>query len=312
MFYRIKLVDNLLDFYFKDCSHSDLAKKSVILGVFTSIFLIIIKGAAWMITDSISMQASVVDSVLDALTSFLGYHALLYSSVSFDKEHNYGHEKVEGIMALFQCLLVIYSGIMIFIEAYDTIKAPKPITNEFVGVIIMMVSCVAVYQLVYFQQYVAVKTDSVLVKGDSLHYVSDFLMNICIIISLLVSKIFSHVDVICGVLVGGYVLYSAFQILKSAIIDLMDESLPVDTQNNIIKAITSVGGVKKIKILKTRSAGMKKYVESRIFVDRFASLEESDRITGEIEAKVCAMFEKVDVIIKAEPEKADISSTTTR
>jgi ferrous-iron efflux pump FieF len=260
-----------------------------------------------MITDSISMQASVVDSVLDALTSFLGYHALLYSSVSFDKEHNYGHEKVEGIMALFQCLLVIYSGIMIFIEAYDTIKAPKPITNELVGVIIMMVSCVAVYQLVYFQQYVAEKTDSVLVKGDSLHYLSDFLMNICIIISLLVSKFFSHVDVICGVLVGGYVLYSAFQILKSAIIDLMDESLPVDTQNNIIKTITSVGGVKKIKILKTRSAGMKKYIESRIFVDRSASLEEADRITDEVEAKVCTMFEKVDVIIKAEPEKMNIS-----
>jgi ferrous-iron efflux pump FieF len=241
---------------------------------------------------------------LDALTSFLAYHALLFSSVSFDKEHNYGHEKVEGIMALFQCLLVIYSGVMVFVEAYETFKEPKPINNEILGVIIMLISCVAVYQLVYFQQYVATKTDSVLVKGDSLHYLSDFMMNICIIISLIASKFIAHIDIICGIAVGGYVLYSATLILKSAVIDLMDESLPEEIQKNIIHVITSVPGVKKIKILKTRSAGMKKYVESRIFVDENISLANANNITNEIESQLKNMFEKVDVIVKAEPENS--------
>ncbi|MDR1334139.1 MAG: cation diffusion facilitator family transporter [Holosporaceae bacterium] len=303
MFYRIKLVDNLLNLYFGKCSHSELAQKSVILGVITSVFLIITKGIAWMATDSISMQASVIDSILDALTSFLAYHALLFSSVSFDKEHNYGHEKVEGIMALFQCLLVIYSGIMVFAEAYETFKEPKPINNEIIGIIVMVISCVAVYQLVYFQQYVAEKTDSVLVKGDSLHYISDFMMNICIIISLVASKFFAYVDIVCGVAVGGYVLYSASTILKSAIIDLMDESLPQKTQEKITNTIISVAGVKRIKILKTRSAGMKKYVESRVLVDNAISLAEADHITSEVESRLNIMFEKIDVIIKAEPDQ---------
>ncbi|MDR2781290.1 MAG: cation diffusion facilitator family transporter [Holosporaceae bacterium] len=304
MFFRIKSVDNFLDFYFRGCSHSDLAKKSVILGVITSIFLIVAKCLAWVMTDSISMRASVIDSTLDALTSFLAYHALVFSSVSFDKEHNYGHEKVEGIMALFQCLLVIYSGIMIFIDAYEVFKEPKPITNETIGIIVMAISCAAVYQLVYFQQYVAEKTDSVLVKGDSLHYISDLLVNMCIILSLIVSKFFIYVDIVCGVIIGGYVLHSAFLILKNAIIDLMDESLPEKIQEDIKRTIKSVNGIKKIKILKTRSAGMKKYVESRILVDNTISLDEANCITNEIESRLSEMFEKVDVIVKAEPDNS--------
>ncbi|MDR1982675.1 MAG: cation diffusion facilitator family transporter [Holosporaceae bacterium] len=302
VFFRIKLFDRMLDMYCKNRSHTELAKQSVVFGVFISIFLIILKLGAWIITDSISMRASMTDSFLDALTSFLAYHALLFSSVSIDKEHNFGHEKVEGIMALFQCLLVIYSGIMIFVEAHEALLNPKSVNNTEVGIAVMIISCVAVYKLVYFQKYVALKTDSVLVKGDSLHYLSDFLVNICIVLSLLISKFFIYADVVCGVLVGGYVLYSAFLILKSAIVDLMDGSLPQNAQDRILKTIKSVDGVKKIKILKTRSAGMKKYIESIIKVSSGTSFVEADNITQKAESKLRGMFEKVDVIIKAEPD----------
>jgi ferrous-iron efflux pump FieF len=302
VFFRMKWLDRVLDAYCVGFSHSDLAKKSVVFGVIVSILLIILKFVAWIITDSISMRASMADSILDALSSFLAYHALLFSSTSFDKEHNFGHEKVEGIMALFQCLLVIYSGIMIFVEAYETFLNPQPINHEGVGVAVMLISCFAVYLLVYFQRYVASKTDSILVKGDSLHYLSDFLVNICIILSLLVSKFFIYADIVCGALVGGYVLYSAFLILKGAIVDLMDVSLPQSVQDRILKTIRSVDGVKDIKILKTRSAGMKKYIESIIKIDSAASFAEANGITQKAESELNGMFEKGDVIIKAEPD----------
>jgi ferrous-iron efflux pump FieF len=249
------------------------------------------------------------DSILDALTSFLAYHALLFSSISFDKGHNFGHEKVEGVMALFQCLLVIYSGIMIFVEAYEMLVDPKPVSNTGVGIAVMVISCFAVYQLVYFQKYVARKTDSLLVKGDALHYLSDFLVNICIIISLAVSKFFAYMDLVCGVIIGGYVLYSAFLILKGAIIDLMDAALPLKVQNNISKTITSVDGVEKIKILKTRSAGMKKYVEAVIEISPNVSFVEADGIAKTVESKLLGMFENVDAIVKAEPSKSFGSKT---
>ncbi|MDR0632466.1 MAG: cation diffusion facilitator family transporter [Holosporaceae bacterium] len=302
MFFRIKLLDDVLDLYFKNCSHVDLAKKSVVLGVITSVFLIVLKLITWMITDFISMRASMNDSILDALTSFMAYHALRFSAVSFDKEHNFGHEKIEGIMAFCQCLLVVYSGVMIFVEAYEVLLNPKPLKNGEIGIAVMVISCFAVYQLLYFQKYVALKTNSVLVRGDSLHYLSDFLVNICIIASLLISKFFPHIDVVCGVIIGGYVLYNALLILKGAMIDLMDESLPSETCSDIFKTANSVSGVEKIKRLRTRSAGMKKYVELRVKVDSKISLIEADNITREIEHRLHKMFEKVDAIVRAESD----------
>lgn len=293
------MFDRILDRYFKNCSQTDLAKSSVLLAVGTSIFLLILKWMAWIATSSISMQASVNDSFLDAFASFVAYHALKFSSIKYDVGHNFGHEKVEGIVAIFQCLIVICSGFIICKESYEIFLNPRHISNTAIGVSVMIISCIAVYQLIYFQKYVSDKTGSMIVMGDSLHYLSDFFMNICIIISLLLSKYFIYVDVVCGLTVGLYVFYNASIIMKNALRDLMDEALPEKIQTKIKKAILSVDGVKDIKILRTRSAGMKRYVESRVLVDDI-QMRDIDQITKNAEEEVRKIFENVDVIIKAE------------
>ena len=300
--FNIKFVDKTLDRCFSKSDSISLAKLSVSLGVMTSIFLVVIKLIAWYVTDSISLRASMTDSLLDALVSFLVYHALKYSDVKFDDDHNFGHEKVEGVVSIFQCLIIFYSGTMILHEAYEVWSDPKPIQNTMVGVAIMLVSTVAVYQLIYFQKYVARKTNSVLVKGDSLHYLSDFCMNLAVIGSLLLSNFFAYVDIIFGAIVGGYVLYSAYQVLKNALVDLMDEALPKKVRNEIKREINTVPEVREIKVLRTRSAGMKKHIEAIIEVDQNVSLKVADNITKNVEKKLSKLFEKVDILIKAEPE----------
>ncbi len=298
--FNIQIINKILDNYFKNVTHVELAKKSVQLGVITSIFLVVIKFIAWFTTGSISLQASMTDSLLDALTSFFVFHALKYSDIKFDEGHNFGHEKVEGVVAIFQCLLIFYSGWMILHEAYEALSEPNQIQNTAIGIIVMIISTLAVYQLIYFQNYVAYKTESILVKGDSLHYMSDFFMNIAVITSLILSNFFSLIDVIFGVVVGCYVLYNAFIIMRNALIDLMDESLPKAVQDKIKDVICSVDGVLEIKLLRTRSAGMKKYIEARIKVNSDLSLLEANKITDEIEKKLSKLYEKIDVTVKAE------------
>ena len=300
--FNIRFVDRTLNKCFSRYDPVSLAKLSVSLGVVTSIFLVIIKLVAWYMTDSISLQASMTDSLLDALVSFLVYHALKYSDVKFDDDHNFGHEKVEGIVSIFQCLIIFYSGVMILHEAYEAWSSPKPIQNTMVGITIMLISTIAVYQLIYFQKYVARKTSSVLVKGDSLHYLSDFCMNLAVIGSLILSNFFAYVDIIFGSSVGIYVLYSAYQVLRNAIVDLMDEALPQIERNKIVKEIASVPEVKEIKILRTRSAGMKKHIEAIIEVDPNMTLQRANVITKSIEKKLSKLFAKTDILVKAEPK----------
>lgn len=301
--FNIPFVDKMLDAVFKKCSHDELSRKSIALGVFTSVFLIAIKFIAWTVTNSISMQASMMDSILDALASFLAYHASVFAASNYDENHNFGHEKVEGVVAFLQCLLIVYSGIIICKEAYEMFVDPQQVANSHIGIWVMIVSCVAVYQLVYFQRYVMKKTDSILVKGDSLHYLSDLLMNMGIMASLILSQFCVYVDAICGVAVGAYVLYSAAIIIRNALIDLMDEALPADIRKQITEIITQQEGVRSIKLLRTRSAGMKKYIEARVAVDSDLTLRQANKISKNVEEALEVINEKVDVFVKAEPEE---------
>lgn len=299
--FNVGLINRLLDTIFRRTSHDELAQKSIAFAVFTSLFLVLIKFVAWIMTNSLSMQASMMDSILDALASFLAYHAAVFATSNYDENHNFGHEKVEGVVAFLQCLLVIYSGIVICKEAYEMFVDPKPVTNSMLGIAVMIVSCVAVYLLVYFQLYATKKTESILVKGDSLHYLSDLLMNIGIIASLVLSQFCIYIDAICGVAVGAYVLYSAVIIIRNALIDLMDEALPKEVQRKIREIIVGVDGVKEIKLLRTRSAGMKKYIEARVRVDENLSLKDADKIAQNVENSLAVINEKIDAFIKAEP-----------
>lgn len=297
-FLNIGFINKLLDARFKNYSHSELASSSVLLAVLTSVFLIAIKLGAWIYTNSLSLQASMNDSCLDAISSFVAYHALKYSAVTFDKEHNFGHEKVEGIFAIFQCIMVMYSGYVICREAYEFFLEPSTIENTTSGILVMVVSCFAVYQLLYFQNYVGIKTGSLVVKVDSLHYISDFFMNICVMLSVFLSKYFVFVDVVCGVTVGAYVFYNAYCILRSALRDLMDEALPNDLREKIEASIKSIDGIQKIKVLKTRSAGMKKFVEARVVVSEEISAKKAYEISKNAEQAVQSLFDNVDVIVK--------------
>lgn len=299
--FNVGLINRLLDTIFRRTSHDELAQKSIAFAVFTSLFLVLIKFVAWIMTNSLSMQASMMDSILDALASFLAYHAAVFATSNYDENHNFGHEKVEGVVAFLQCLLVIYSGIVICKEAYEMFVDPKPVTNSMLGIAVMIVSCVAVYLLVYFQLYATKKTESILVKGDSLHYLSDLLMNIGIIASLVLSQFCMYIDAICGVVVGAYVLYSAVIIIRNALIDLMDEALPKEVQRTIRAIIVGVDGVKEIKLLRTRSAGMKKYIEARVRVDENLSLKDADKIAQNVENSLAVINEKIDTFIKVEP-----------
>jgi len=81
----------------------------------------------------------------------------------------------------------------------------------------------------------------------------------------------------------------------------MDEALPKSIRSKIEKEILAVSEVKEIKVLRTRSAGMKRHVEAIIGVDRDMSLEKADDVTKNVEKKVSKLFAKADILIKAEP-----------
>jgi ferrous-iron efflux pump FieF len=139
--------------------------------------LIVTKFAAWVMTDSVSLLSTLIDSLLDVAASGLNLIAVHHALQPADFEHRYGHGKAEALAGLGQAAFISGSAAFLLIEAGQRIFNPKTIDNSEIGIAVMVVAIALTVVLVAFQRYVVRKTGSLAIGADSLHYQTDVLVN---------------------------------------------------------------------------------------------------------------------------------------
>ncbi len=107
-----------------------------------ALFLIAVKFAAWLLTDSVSLLSTLIDSLLDAAASLIGLLAVRHALTPPDREHRFGHGKAEPLAALGQSTFIAGSAIFILIEAGYRIYQPKAIQHGDIGIAVMVVAIV--------------------------------------------------------------------------------------------------------------------------------------------------------------------------
>ena len=147
--------------------------------------LIASKFAAWIYTDSVSLLSTLIDSVLDVAASVVNLIAVHHSLQPADHEHRFGHGKAEALSGLAQSAFISGSAAFLLIEAIQRIFEPKLIENTEIGYAVMVFSIVLTVLLVAFQRYVVRRSGSVAISADSLHYQTDVLINLSVIVSLI-------------------------------------------------------------------------------------------------------------------------------
>src|SRR3954463_3261658 len=104
------------------------------LSIYAAAFLIALKTGTGWLTASISVWASLLDSVMDIFASSLNYLAVRISSRPADEDHLYGHGKAESLAGLFQSLVIGLSGIFLISEAIHRLRQPRPTQSELIGI----------------------------------------------------------------------------------------------------------------------------------------------------------------------------------
>ena len=266
--------------------------------------LIVIKFFGWWVTHSVSLQASFIDSLLDAFASFINMIAVYHALKPADKEHRFGHGKAESLAALGQALFIGASSLWLLHEAYDRLQTRHPVESTGVGIVIMVIAIVITLFLVAYQQYVVKKTQSGAISADMLHYRSDLLINTAVIISLICAEFFhvEMIDPIFGLCIGAYILWSAWQITLQAFHVLMDSELHDDERAKILAIIKSHPEVIEVRDLRTRSSGLQQFFQLHLIIKPELSLREADHVADEVEAEVTKAYPKSQVIIRLVPE----------
>lgn len=280
-------------------SDERLKLSATYLAIAVSVSLIILKLIAWNITKSVSVQASMFDSTFDALTSGMNFLALRYSLRPADEEHRWGHGKAEALAGFTQGVFITLFSCFLIFSIIHRLIYPEPLMPSLVGIGIVIFGIFLTLILVAWQNYVVRKTGSLIIKADSVHYETDLLSNSGILLSLYVSMKFNfiYVDFMVGVLIAAYLIASVWKILWSSVDVLMDKELDLAIRQRIIELVLAHPQVKEIHDMRSRSGGVKRFVQFAIKFEKAEPSEEKEKVIHDVHSNILAVFPDMDITI---------------
>ena len=168
----------------------------------------------------------------------------------------------------------------------------------------MLISMAATLALVIYQRIIIARTNSLVVKADSMHYVSDILSGALIIVSLLITRNseYSYIDPLLAMLIAAYITKNAFDIGKRAFDNLMDKEIPAADKKKILEIINNNKKHNGIHDLKTRSNGAKYFVQFDLEMNGELTLKQAHDIADEIMKDIMKDYPGAEVTIHFDPE----------
>jgi ferrous-iron efflux pump FieF len=280
-----------------------LLRLATTASVATALMLIMVKLVAFVVTDSVSILSTLIDSLLDAAASMINLIAVRHALVPADREHRFGHGKAEPLAAVGQAVFITGSAIFLVIEAAPRFFSPHPVARSEIGIGVMLFSIVATLVLVTLQRHVIRRTGSLAISADQLHYTGDVLVNGAVIVALLLATQlgWTYADPIFGIGIAAYILYNAWQIASGALDMLMDRELPEEERSRIRGVIQAHRGVLGIHDLRTRASGPQIFIQCHVELDPNQSLLQAHAIADSVEDALRRAFPDAEVIIHQDP-----------
>ncbi len=275
------------------------------LSIFAAAFLIVLKTATGLLTGSISVWASLLDSAMDIFASTINYFAVRAAARPPDEDHAYGHGKVESLAGLFQAVVITISGLFLIREAILRLLKPQPTSAELLGVLSMLVATGVSIALVARLRRVARQTDSLVLSADALHYATDVFTNSGALCALLILHLtgWQLADPLISIVISLYILYSAFQVARDSVDVLMDKRLPLEVEEQIAEIVSRfhAQGVLGFHDLRTRRSGAQKFIDLHLEVGRAKSLEEAHGLSVQVLRAIESEIPRARVQIHTDP-----------
>ena len=287
----------------KNKKDSVLMRAATLASVSVAVFLILIKMMAYTLTGSVTLLSSLLDSFLDSLASIINLVAVRHALEPADEEHRFGHGKAEPLAGFAQAGFIIASSGFLLFEAVRRLYNPEPIIYANIGIIVIVISLFATLGLVLFQKYVVKQTGSVAIEADSVHYMSDFLLNGLVIVSLvLVSWLgLPWLDSVFAIGIAIYILLSARKILLQSLGQLMDRELEDEERDKIVKLAKSHGLVFDVHDLRTRQSGRDIFIQFHLEMDKKLTLYEAHEIAQAVHNELLEHYPEADILIHQDP-----------
>lgn len=280
-----------------------LKRRASLASIGLAATLSVLKLFAALVSGSLAVLSSMIDSLSDILGSFITFIAVKYSARPASEHHRYGYGKAEAVSALIQAMFIAGSGIFVIYDACSRFLMPRQIEQTTMALAVMCISLLGTIILITYQKYVATVTGSQAINADSEHYVVDVLTNASIIISLTVVKFFDLIwlDTVTAFAISAYLLFNAYQLAKDAVGMLLDRELNDDIRQDVSQIIAEHNFVKGFHDLRTRDLGGTYMFEIHLELDGRLSLYETHKLSEQVEQSILAKYPNTQIIIHQDP-----------
>ncbi|WP_150299703.1 cation diffusion facilitator family transporter [Pseudomonas profundi] len=283
-------------------ARSRLLRFATYASVTVALTLIVLKGSVWLMSGSVSLLASLIDSFMDAGASIINLFAVRYSLKPADREHRFGHGKAEALAGLAQSAFISGSAILVFIQGIERLANPQPLEAAWLGVVVMLISIAATIGLLLIQRHVIKHTQSTAISADALHYRSDLLMNLSIIVALILAYYgIARADALFGVVIALYIAYGAVRIGLSATQILMDHELPDEVRAHALALARAVPGVVGVHDLRTRESGQHWFMQLHVELPADMSLAQAHDLGEDVRMVIEKAYPQADVLVHTDP-----------
>ena len=278
-----------------------VANKVSFVKIIGNILLSVMKLIVGFIAHSNAMISDAIHSASDVFSTFVVIIGIKLASKKADKEHPYGHERLECVAAIVLSMVLFITGLGIGATAlknitsgdYNNIAVPGILA--LIAAIISIISKEAMY---WYTRYNAKKIDSSALMADAWHHRSDAFSSIGALIGIAGARLgFPIMDSIASLIIFVFIIKAAYDIFKDAIDKMVDHACDDDTVNQIRECVMKHEDVLGIDMLQTRIFGNKIYVDLEIATDGSYTLSKAHTIAESVHDDIEKSFPKVKHIM---------------
>jgi cation diffusion facilitator family transporter len=289
---------------------TNVGKLSGIVGIFSNLFLFVIKFMIGTIVHSVSIQADGVNNLTDAGSNIISILSFHLANKPADKDHPFGHERTETIASLFVGILILVLGFETAKESISKVIHPESIDFRIASVIILLISIIVKFWMYAYNKKLSKTYDSSLLEATALDSISDVCGTTAVLVSTLLSPVLHfNLDGYMGIVVSGIILYGAYGLLRDMINSLIGEAPDPELVHNIVDMIMAHPAILGVHDMMLHNYGPNKiFASAHVEVDSSKDIFETHDHIDNIEREVKENM-NIDLVLHMDPVKVNDPET---
>ncbi|MDE5855082.1 MAG: cation diffusion facilitator family transporter [Ruminococcus sp.] len=289
----------------------DTAIRISTVSIVGNIALSLLKLFAGIVANSGAMISDAVHSASDVFSSIIVIIGVKLSAKKSDKEHPYGHERMECVAAIVLAIILLVTGLFIGNNTIENLKVSNLKEFQIPGIpalIAAIISIIVKEAMFWYTRHYAKILDSGAVMADAWHHRSDALSSVGALIGIAGARMGVPIlEPAASLIICAFILKASYDIFRDAIDKMVDHSCDDETESQLIKCVMSQEGVHNVDLIQTRIFGNKIYVDIEISMDGNQSLSYCHGVAERVHSEIESQFPKVKhIMVHVNPDSEEV------